>query len=111
MNGAQALFKALTDAGRGQIARRHQLCQMRRIAAAQLDLALATHIPDLYVLLQVPVVVGEAAPESLGQNGVVDHRVTADAERLDARRIGRGPLAAGNLQRRGHPAYPDHQVE
>ena len=86
-------IQTLTGLGLCQITRGHPLHKLCGIWPLYFHLPLSGHVPDLYVLTQVPVILFGAMFESLGQDRVVDYRKTGNPKRLDPRGIGRGPLA------------------
>ena len=73
-----------------QIPGSHQLGEPGGVRPPQLHLALAADVPYLHVLPEVPVIFFHAPAEALGQDGVIDHRITGDAQLFDPVGIGGG---------------------
>ncbi len=72
----QRCVKALSHFGTAQIAWGHQLHQLCCIFALNSDLPLATDVPKLHVLAQMPVIFIDRLAEPFGQNGTVNYGVS-----------------------------------
>ena len=104
----QRRVDALADNRLGNIARRHEPDEARRVGPLDFDLAFATHVPDLHVPFEVLIVAVERTKRGR-QKGMIVDRVALDAGGFDARGIGRAadPARRGEKKCTCHDAKPD----